>query len=198
MDEIGQGNKNSLGVTTSEGFWRAVFHGVNLNTANPTAIKTGLDAPVYDMTPKGTLKPNRPGMNADKWGEVNKSHYVSERDGFTDDAPLLLGKNGYTTISVNLEEYLNRANKNTRTGIVVSPFGCVFGVRDGFSWQFFLQRNVSITYYYGTFKKKFGVSYGDLVQTGAPMRTAYCVGLQQFYPGKEAIQMRDFESVQLV
>ena len=194
LNDIGAANKLRASAQTSEEFWRAIFHGVNLDTNSPSVGDTR-GHKVFQMASTGRQKSTAGGK---KIGEVNKSNYSSPRLG---DGSYLGGGMGNTSISLHVEQFLKNTYKKqgTRTGITAVPFGCVFGIRQGIHWEFFLQRNVVVSYYHAHFKNSVGpIKWGDLVSYGSVMTECFCMGLQKFFPGEEFTQLRDVKTLQLV
>jgi len=113
-----KGKVDQLGGN-SAAMWKSLLEGV---TASPDGLT---------LTVKPPSKPNL--------GEVNRYDYIRTR---TADGSDPLG----TADAAQLEQYL----KTNRTDVLkvkeVNPWGSVFGLRTGNSWQMTLQRNVSIQY----------------------------------------------------
>lgn len=99
---------------------------------------------------------------AGAFGEVNKTHYVSDGT-MTATAPPRR-----TTAAANAFEQSIRGTWPAR-GITVNdciPWGCVFGVRTAGAWAFYLQENVTVVFARG----------------GANWRTARLMRVTRFFP----------------
>lgn len=69
--------------------------------------------------------------------EVNKTHYIK--------TPGVAG--GSTTErALEYENWLKSKNSSKLTVTMVNPWGCVFGIRRGTRWTFYLQENATIVY----------------------------------------------------
>jgi hypothetical protein len=148
-------------------FFTAAINGCSVffqgTAQNPTIYHCGGD-PDYRPNPKmktvdGIKKPVRdPSEAAAFWrtlvmahgdmtkgvvgGEVNKIHYLM-------DTPTADASQKNTARSEAYFKWLkknNLANKDQFRFLEVRPWGCVFGVRTGNDWQFYLQENATIRY----------------------------------------------------
>jgi hypothetical protein len=148
-------------------FFTAAINGCSVffqgTAQNPTIYHCGGD-PDYRPNPKmknvdGIMKPVRdPSEAAAFWralvqahgdmtkgvvsGEVNKMQYVM-------DAPTADASQKRTAESDAYFKWLkknNLANKDDFRFVEVRPWGCVFGVRTGDDWQFYLQENATVRY----------------------------------------------------
>ena len=68
--------------------------------------------------------------------EVNKTHYTKDSS-FTGKAR--------TPLAADYFKWLEDAHRNKFTISEVSPWGCVFGIRYGRLWSFYLQENATVT-----------------------------------------------------
>jgi hypothetical protein len=68
--------------------------------------------------------------------EVNKTHYIKE--------PGVAGQT--TQRALEYENWLKSKNTSKLTVTFVNPWGCVFGIRRGERWTFYLQENATIVY----------------------------------------------------
>lgn len=97
-------------------------------------------------------------------GEVNKTHYITS-------TATASGKS--TTTAEQYERELHRLldKKGSFRVEYVSPWGCVFGVRTGNDWAFYLQENATVTCNYVKKKEVRTVMYARPIQ------------LSKVYPG---------------
>lgn len=105
-------------------FWRQVLSGMDYDTT---------EGHVSDMSKTaGANKFNRPNSPV---SEINTTHYTSD-------------KGTKTTINSRaFEKFLTKqATSKGRRIDVVQPWGAVFGLRDGGTWTFYLQQNVTVIY----------------------------------------------------
>ena len=166
--QLGPKNWQRLGET-SESVWRHLFKGAY--HTNVRQLDNKLSILVRD--PHGH-KDQHP------LGEVNKSHYVSERK---QDGSFLKDKRGgkSTTRAGQFEQWLQNEYQKTYTEIEVHPWGSVFGLRYNSNWSFYLQRNATVAYKELTKKGPF--LRRRLV--AGPLRVNNVVlGVQKFYPGQ--------------
>jgi hypothetical protein len=119
----------------AEGMWRNLYRGFNVNAAGDLRPKMGPHAAT---------------------AEVNKNQYVKESlNGATVLSPLSMGRpdpadqdKPSTLLAVQLEQFiLNDPQFRDIRVEEVSPWGCVFGLRNGNDWEFYLQTNATIKYY---------------------------------------------------
>jgi hypothetical protein len=99
-----------------------------------------------------------------------------------------------TNAARRLEKYLK--GKRTLTGVSVSPWGCVAGVRDTTgNWTFHLLRNVTITYKRVTYDNKLGpIEWG---KQKTPACVSQNLGQMQFFPARGVAHYRAFNTFQL-
>ncbi|HEX5073428.1 MAG TPA: hypothetical protein VFW03_09485, partial [Gemmatimonadaceae bacterium] len=135
-------------------------------------IETARD--LSDMTPKnraGTGKTSKVGR--DNFGEINTTHYTNDDGHYT------------TANSRAFEAWLQRTQRDQIRVEVVSPFGCVFGLRDARNeWSFYLQESVTVTSRKLRKQRVKGRSVAvpdpNSTQMVKPMRT------WKFFPGDES------------
>jgi hypothetical protein len=127
------------------------------------------DMQLKDRT--GTGKTSKVGR--DNFSEINTTHYTNDDGRYT------------TANSRAFEAWLQRTQRDQIRVEVVSPFGCVFGLRDAaHKWSFYLQESVTVTSR-KLRKKKVNlrsvlVPDPTATQLVKPLRT------WQFYPGNES------------
>jgi hypothetical protein len=87
-------------------------------------------------------------------GEVNKTQYVLDKVTYENiglgrgTAPRIVKVSHGTAMSRDYQQWISSGNTGTFTIEKVSPEGCVMGIRaDNGDWTFYLQENVSITYF---------------------------------------------------
>ena len=181
----------------AEGLWLNLFHGFDM-AAGP--LPPGGDP----MTLMG--QKHNPAKAADNSvGEVNKNDYVKQSVHGADIlSPLSMGKANpadrdkpSTIQAVQLENYLTSRPDFSHLRVEeVSPWGCVFGLRNGNNWEFYLQTNATVRYYTIHRKKRFARStktsykgFGDqeYATLGQPMQwpkgQSVNMGTKQFFPG---------------
>lgn len=180
-NQLGNALWNQLGGN-AEGMWLNVFQGLGVQQG-ALALR------------------HAPPKAADvSVGEINKNQYVKETmGGQTVLSPLSMrpglptadADQPSTLLGVTLENYLlnNGAYRNIRVE-EVSPWGCVFGLRNGNNWEFYLQTNATVKYFTirrtGFFKKKTKYD-GQPDAAGKPTQWAKAqsvnFGTRQFFPG---------------
>ena len=182
---VGPDNAQRLGGT-SENIWRSLMEGA-FYSKDAMVPKT-----LADHT-GGQLKQNK-----GTFGEANKSDYIAERLGakkYVQGYDYLDGiKKKSTHQAVAFQQWSE--NDQPGHGFSLSPWGCVFGVRTGNAWKFFLQRNATVIW--GTARPKkslFGKRFGDLESTGAPQVNVVTFGYQEFFPGAGVAHYRDFQRI---
>jgi hypothetical protein len=74
--------------------------------------------------------------------EVNKTEYITTPGVFADDGSLT------TQQAQEYQRFLTDKHKTQLTIQMVSPWGCVMGVRAGDEWAFYLQENATIVFMY--------------------------------------------------
>ncbi|MGH7625982.1 MAG: hypothetical protein ACREOJ_11795, partial [Gemmatimonadaceae bacterium] len=127
------------------------------------------DMQLKDRT--GTGKTSKVGR--DNFSEINTTHYTNDDGRYT------------TANSRAFEAWLQHTQRDQIRVEVVSPFGCVFGLRDAADdWSFYLQESVTVTSR-KLRKKKVNlrsvlVPDPTATQLVKPLRT------WQFYPGNES------------
>jgi len=181
--QLGTKNWGRLGGT-SESVWHSLFKGAYHTDIRQLDFKKAI-LPM-DPTAHKTQHP---------MGEVNKSHYVSER---RQDGSIVMPRKGgksSTTRANQFEEWLENRYQNTCTEIKASPWGCVFGLRYQGKWSFYLQRNAT-------------VSYKELVKRRSLFKTRYDIGpmrvnnvvmgIQRFYPEQGSIRWTPHENIQVL
>ena len=179
---------------------------------NPTVVHAGigmsfgeaLDKPVMDalggegaaiwrnllngatVSPTGvvTANPVKPRQN---FSEINRYDYVSQQR----DGKIVLT----TPDSEAIEQYFAKHRKDTLQASVVSPWGCVCGVRsNGGAWTFILQRNLSVTYQ-RVFKSKGSLLSKSKITYGPKSQTSINIGHKIFYPKPGSVHMHDMETL---
>ncbi len=196
-DAMGEDNFNALGGTVEQ-VWRNIIEGVYYR-------KSGQDT-VLAPKPLAHHKGGQLKKDKDTWGEINRNDYVAERDPlnpdkyFTVPGSLPNQRMNTTLLAKTFQEFARNENRNLLTEIEVSPWGCVFGLRDGTgTWKMYLQRNSTITY--RRLRKRHGVGklrFGDLEPFGPQQTVFVTLAIQRFFPDKAAIHYREFSQVQLV
>jgi hypothetical protein len=121
------------------------------------------------------------------FSEVNRYDYVSQQRGT---------KIVQTTAdSEAIEAYFATHRKDTLQASVVSPWGCVCGVRsNGGRWTFILQRNLSVTYQ-RVFKSKGSLLSKSKITFGPQSQTTINIGHKIFYPQPGSVHMHDMASL---
>jgi len=159
-------------------FFTAAINGCSVfiqgSAANPTVYHCGGDP---DYATKGLRDPDEA---ATFWrnlvlqhgdpgalrGEVNKTHYVMDAISPTADMKS-------TPTSRRYEEWIKSEMDKTIRIKEVKPWGCVFGIRTGLLWKFYLQENVTIKFA-TVQKQKFALNLRsrkievDIKETGRP------------------------------
>ena len=112
-------------------------------------------------------------VGRDNFAEINTTHYTNDDGKFT------------TANSRAFEAWLQRTQRDQIRVEVVSPFGCVFGLRDATNmWSFYLQESVTVT------SRKLAKQRvkGKSVAVPAAMSTQMVKPLRtwQFFPGNES------------
>lgn len=196
-DAMGEVNFNALGGSVEE-VWRNVIEGVYYR-------KSGNDTV---LTPKPLTHHHGGQLKRDKstWAEINRNDYVAERDPvnpgryFTVPGMLPNQRMNTTLLAKTFQDWARDENRRVLTQIEVSPWGCVFGLREaGGNWQMYLQRNATVSY--RRLRKRHGVGklrWGDMEAFGPPQTTFVTLALQRFFPDKGAVHYRDFSRIQLV
>jgi hypothetical protein len=209
-------------------------------TAAPSVYHAGVTGSL--ITPMGPEKFNRLGGTSEAvWrsllgrtatlakpiGEVNRDHYVAERVGpLGGETDRIRSNEAYTTAqALMLEGQLQ--NRNDLTAVKVSPWGCVFGLRDAAGqWSFNLVKNATVEYYRVTRKKKlFGrvktTQHGEMMPNANAMRpdgtidmvqlgqlknqyyesvisTCVNLGYHEFFPGANNAVYQDLGTISIV
>jgi hypothetical protein len=156
-----------IGAPDPDIFFTAAINGCSVffqgQPQNPTIYHCGGD-PDYRPNPKrknvgGIMKPVRdPDEAATFWrslvtahgdltkgevtGEVNKTQYMM-------DTPTADAAKKTTARSDEYFKWLKKNNRDQKGWfrmVEVRPWGCVFGVRTGDDWQFYLQENATVRY----------------------------------------------------
>ncbi|MBK9169401.1 MAG: hypothetical protein IPM24_18325 [Bryobacterales bacterium] len=146
IPEIDEKDLGHAGDTNPHLFFTAAINGCSVfvtgSPRNPAVYHAGID---------GTLSLNAvdfwrdrldeifasSGMGSPSYKEVNKSDYVKD-DQFLDPRT--------TETAKRYEDWL-RSHHSGEFGIQeVKPWGCVFGIRYGRLWSFYLQENATISY----------------------------------------------------
>lgn len=187
-DEVGQAQFDQLGGT-SEAFWRNIFNGVTYDTGD-LSKKTGVGVPIAPMTPTPTAPGN--------FKEVNLTNYVtgviSNRDGDTVTQKRLPA--GDTFQGRHFEQFLKNKYGKMITGIWVSPYGAVFGMRaPGGTWAFHLQRNTTVMY--KRLRKTSMFKKDSLAPVEPALTESFCFGDQQFFPGAGVYKQTSYDTFQL-
>jgi len=110
----------------------------------------------------------RSGTATKPLGEVNRNDYVAQRVGSASrEQDRIMSHGNYTTFqAMMLESEIQ--GRNDLAAIKVTPWGCVFGLRDtAGQWSFNLVKNASIEYFRVVRKKKLGKT--KLKQVGERM-----------------------------
>jgi hypothetical protein len=124
---------------------------------------------------KSKLKASRPNFS-----QANRYDYISRK---TSSGKIEL----ITDESERFENFLQTKRRDTLTGVMVNPWGCVFGLRSSAgNWTFTLQRNATVLYKQKTSKK-------------GKINSVNCttLGDTKFFPGKNEIHYRAIESIQV-
>ena len=124
---------------------------------------------------KSKLKASRPNFS-----QANRYDYISRK---TSSGKIEL----ITDESERFENFLQTKRGDTLTGVMVNPWGCVFGLRSSAgNWTFTLQRNATVLYKRKTIKK-------------GTINSVNCttLGHTKFFPGKNEIHYRAIESIQV-
>ncbi|MGH9454083.1 MAG: hypothetical protein ACRD2O_08960, partial [Terriglobia bacterium] len=177
---LGNAFWNQMGGN-AEGMWLNVFQGLGVQHGN-------------------LVLPPNPAPKAN-FGEINKNQYVKQTiTGQPVVSPLsqraslpLVDQNQPSTqLGVVLEQYLTSSFTYANIRVEeVAPWGCVFGLRNGNNWEFYLQTNATVKYFTtritGRFKKKTKYDVGQPDALGNPTQWAKAqsvnFGTQQFFPG---------------
>lgn len=165
---------------TSEAVWRNLLDGYRANAG--AAVRANPAAPLKSA--------------GASFGEINRSDYVAERkaDGSLYQSNYAGSMVKTTSAALRLEKYLK--GKRTLTGVSVSPWGCVAGLRDTTgNWTFHLLRNATITYKRVSYDNKFGLIVWGRQET--PSCVSDNLGQLQFFPARGAAHYRAFSTIQL-
>ena len=138
------------------------------------------------VSPGGIVTAN-PVKARQNFSEINRYDYVSQQVGT---------KIVQTTAdSEAIETYLATHRKDTLQTSVVSPWGCVCGLRsNGGRWTFILQRNLSVTYQ-RVFKSKGSLLSKSKITYGPSSQTTINIGHKIFYPQPGSVHMHDMASL---
>lgn len=127
------------------------------------------DMQLKDRT--GTGKTSKVGR--DNFGEINTTHYTNDDGKFT------------TANSRAFDAWLQHNQRDEIRVEVVSPFGCVFGVRDANDrWSFYLQESVTVTS--RKLRKKRSGLRSVVVPDALSSQMVKPLRTWQFYPGNES------------
>jgi hypothetical protein len=182
--QLGNAFWNAMGGN-AEGMWLNLFKGLQPDAHNPASL-----APIGGQHKQGFF------------GEINKNQYVkqtamgapvisplSQRPGL----PAWAQNQPSTQLALTVENYLTTSFTYMNIRVEeVSPWGCVFGMRNGNNWEFYLQTNATVKYFSLRTKKRFFkknkvVAEGQLDGQGQPTQWAKAqsihFGTQQFFPG---------------
>ncbi len=160
-------------------------------------------------------------------GEANRNAYVAQRVGPSGGEENRITSDGnYTTFQALMLESQLQA-RNNLAAVKVTPWGCVFGLRDDAgNWSFNLVKNATIEYYRVVLKKKFfggtktrhvgeqvpnpnavradgTIDTALLSQLGvqyqeAKVNTCVNLGYQEFYPAGSAASYHDLGTINIV
>ena len=178
---------------SSASFWRQVVDGMDYGPGMKATARAGGQIVSGTLVPDGTYSypigsardlsdmqlKSRAGtgktskVGRDNFAEINTTHYTNDDGKFT------------TANSRAFEAWLQRTQRDQIRVEVVSPFGCVFGLRDATNmWSFYLQESVTVT------SRKLAKQRvkGKSVVVPAAMSTQMVKPLRtwQFFPGNES------------
>jgi hypothetical protein len=193
IDALGGALQDSAGQAFANPglFFTAAVSGCSVfargNVQHPSVYHAGIDGKLFDAANvKGVFNKtaiksgNLGGSSAEFWrramggmnvgpggtawsgqykgnlAEVNLTHYVNDK------------ATGTTINASGLEKFLKKNKKLYGIDVLaVSPWGCVFGLRFGTVWHFFLQQNATVIY----------------TKAGAPKQDAIVLRCTEFFPG---------------
>ena len=182
---IGPDNFQRLGGT-SENVWRKLMEGAQYGSGGTGNV----------IQPKARTDDWRAGKGT--FGEVNRSQYISERTwtgSYLTTWDYTSGKNMPTTTQASALQ--SSLNKNTAgKGYSLSPWGCVFGIRSGGSWKFYLQRNATVVWGDAKWERESYLSvFPTLKPTGMAQVSVVTIGYEQFFAGEGVAHYRELNSV---
>jgi hypothetical protein len=124
---------------------------------------------------------------AKTYGEVKKNQYIvgegKESDPKYKDT---------TRTGVDYEGWI-KSNQKDIDVTIVQPWGCVFGLRTGSDWTFYLQKNAVVKYY--AFKKSGLFGTGDRKRSGKEQTYNLPMQVLQVFPGHAHVRITDFVKV---
>lgn len=163
----------------------------NLGGSSEAVWQSLVEGGIYDAN--GPLRPRAARgaaakANKPNFSEVNRAHYVAERD--STGAQLRARGGGLTTApALEIEKALR--GKSGLTEVNVSPWGCVFGLRDSTGhWSCYLVRNAMVSYKRMHWRR--GSGWRLLTRETDQWATSQVInlGFQQFFPGMGAAHYR--------
>jgi hypothetical protein len=172
--------------TTSEEAWGSLLNQVTFSGTTIT--------PVVGPR-KQTAKAN--------FNEVNRSDYVAERKGtsYYKARDFVSGTTGKTTKRArDFQDWLEKHPVGAPVkAYSISPWGCVFGIRTGVSWEMWLQRNATVIHAVAKKPHGFGLlKWGDLVATAPAQVQVVTLGLQKIFPAPDPVHYRAFGTINFV
>jgi hypothetical protein len=182
---------------TSASFWRQVVDGMDYGPGMKATARAGGKIVGGTFVPDGTFSypietarnlsdmqlKDRTGtgktskVGRDNFSEINTTHYTNDDGKFT------------TANSRAFEAWLQHNQRDEIRVEVVSPFGCVFGLRDANNqWSFYLQESVTVTSR-KLRKKRSGLRS---IAVPDPMSSQMVKPLRtwQFFPGNESVTVQ--------
>jgi hypothetical protein len=121
------------------------------------------------------------------YGEVKKSQYIVGEGKETD-----ARYTNTTRTGVDYEGWIKNNQKDIDV-TVVQPWGCVFGLRTGTDWTFYLQKNAVVKFY--AFKKSGLFGTGSRKRSGTEQTYSVPMQLFQVFPGHAHVRITDYAKV---